>query len=95
MLQREVVHLLADIEGATGIWHRRQCHAGRPDWWQIGRPALTTDLNSVIDGARHGGASQIAVRDVHDRGFNLLVPDLRLGINYIGGVQFHPNAGNM
>ncbi len=84
------VYLLADIEGSHGIWRRRQCHAGRPDWWQIGRQALTEDVKAVITGIKKGGGNQITVRDVHDRGFNLLVSQLPEEIGYIGGFRFNP-----
>ena len=83
------VAIFADLEGSFGIWRMRQCRTGTPEW-QYARQCLTADINAVIDGAFHGGASRVTVKDTHDTGFNCLIDKLDPRANYVGGHFVRP-----
>jgi len=83
------VALFVDMEGAFGIWRMRQCRTGTAEW-QYGRQCLTRDVNSVVAGAFAGGAGRVTVKDIHDSGFNCIVPRLDERVRYIGGHRPSP-----
>lgn len=83
------VAVFADMEGSFGIWRKRQCHSGTPEW-QYGRECLTEDVNQVIRGAFDGGADKVTVKDTHDTGFNCLRERLDSRAAYVGGHYTKP-----
>ena len=83
------VTVFADLEGSFGIWRMRQCRTGTRAW-QYGRECLTDDVNCVVDGAFHGGADKVTVKDTHDTGFNCLVEKLDRRARYVGGHYTQP-----
>jgi len=83
------VAVFADLEGAFGIWRRRQCHTGTREW-QYGRECLTGDVNAVVQGCFDGGAQVVTVKDTHATGFNVLVRRLDRRARYVGGHYIRP-----
>lgn len=88
--------IIADIEGAVGIYQRRQCHSIKPEYQQ-GRICLTKDVNCVVKGVMEGGATSVVVRDTHDMGFNIIQAELHPHAEYIGGqfLEPFPILGNL
>jgi len=84
------VAIFVDMEGAFGIWRRRQCHPGTPEW-QYGRACLTDDVNAAIQGAFDGGASAVTVKDTHGLGYNCLAGKLDPRARYLGGHYIVPS----
>ncbi len=83
------VAVFADMEGSFGIWRKRQCMRGTPEW-QYGRECLTCDVNCVIKGAFDGGADKVTVKDTHDTGFNCIRKKLNPQAGYNGGPYVKP-----
>ena len=83
------VAVFADMEGSIGIWRKRQCMRGTPEW-QYGRECLTADVNCVIRGAFDGGADTVTVKDTHDTGFNCIRKKLDPRAGYNGGPYVSP-----
>ena len=54
------IFIVADIEGAVGIYRRSQCYFLKPDF-QYGKSCLTKDVNAVVAGALEGGADVIVL----------------------------------
>lgn len=65
-----IVFIIADMEGASGIYRRGQCHYGRDLWRTSGRHALTATVNALAQGAFQAGAARVYYRDIHDTGLN-------------------------
>ena len=78
------VLIVADIEGAVGIYKRSQCYFLKPDF-QYGRNCLTEDVNAIVEGCVEGGADSVLIRDTHETGRNIILEKLRPGAEYIGG----------
>jgi D-amino peptidase len=85
------VAVFADMEGSFGIWRKRQCMRGTPEW-QYGRECLTCDVNSVIKGALDAGADKVTVKDTHDTGFNCIRKKLHPQAGYHGGPYVKPTV---
>lgn len=83
------VFIVADIEGAVGIYRRSQCFSLKPEY-QFGRQCLTDDLNAIAQGAFDGGAESVIVRDTHESGRNVIVEKLDPRCEYIGGHFIEP-----
>ena len=83
------VFIVADIEGAVGIYRRSQCFSLKPEY-QLGRQCLTDDLNAIAQGAFDAGADSVIVRDTHESGRNVVVEKLDPRCEYIGGHFIEP-----
>ncbi len=60
---------MADIEGVSGVYDKRQCIPNTPEWREA-RDLITADVNAAIRGARAAGATDVFVKDMHGPGFN-------------------------
>jgi D-aminopeptidase len=78
------IFIVADIEGAVGIYRRSQCYFLKPDF-QYGKSCLTQDVNAIVAGALEGGADSVIVRDTHETGQNIIVERLHPRAQYVGG----------
>lgn len=67
---RRTAVLICDMEGISGIYRRRQCHTGKPEWFRA-RAGYTEDVAAAAAGFLAGGIGRVVVRDVHDTGYNL------------------------
>ncbi len=47
------VFIVADIEGVSGVYDKRQCIPNTPEWREA-RDLITADVNAAIRGARAG-----------------------------------------
>ena len=83
------VFIIADIEGAVGIFNRRQCYFLKPEF-EHGRGCLTKDVNAVIEGVLEGGADSVTVRDTHETGQNIISEELHPRAEYLGGQYAEP-----
>lgn len=73
------VYISADMEGASGISSFAQVKPTTKEFEQY-RGIWTQDINTLIEGALAGGATQILVNEGHD------------GMNYIYPDRLHPSA---
>lgn len=89
---RDIVAILTDMEGATGIAKRRECHRGTEAWKKEGRVHLTADALSCLAGVQDAGIAldKISLREMHDTGANLLVSQLPHGLDYRPGIAAGP-----
>lgn len=81
------VFLSTDIEGITGLASWSQC--GRPDSnhfdYRWARERYTADVNAAIDGCFDAGASLVMLKDSHGNSKNLLIDQLRPGVEMVTG----------
>ncbi len=69
------VYISADMEGISGIVHSDQVSSEGHDY-NIARKWMAEDVNSAIEGALEGGATEIVVNDSHGGMRNILPNDL-------------------
>ncbi len=70
------VYILVDGEGITGVVdHESQVKPGSPGYEET-RKLLMSDLNSAIEGAIEGGATEVIVYDMHYYGLNVITNEL-------------------
>ncbi|MBI5186017.1 MAG: M55 family metallopeptidase [Nitrospinae bacterium] len=84
------LYILADMEGACGIYKQEQFTPGAPEWKRWGRTCLSEDIRSAIDGASRAGLRKATVRDYHGFGANVARDMLPRSVEVIGGVRFRP-----
>ncbi|MCW7752595.1 M55 family metallopeptidase [Desulfobotulus sp. H1] len=63
--------ILADIEGITGVYEKKQCKPLTAEW-QEARNLITADVSAAIAGLKDAGVEIIHIRDMHATGFNIL-----------------------
>jgi D-aminopeptidase len=63
--------ILADIEGSSGCWQRRDAAFLNPHWARACL-AMTRDIAAVVDALLRAGVRHIVVKDFHGSGYNLL-----------------------
>ena len=82
--------VLADLEGASGVFTEEQCTTGTPAWKKA-RFYLTSNLNALIRGINSVDKEAIiVVRDLHNQGYNIIRNDLDPSVKYIGGPYHKP-----
>lgn len=64
------IHVIADLEGATGVLHAAQLEPGTADHAGAVK-LLTHDVAAVLEGAFEAGATEAVVYDMHGQGRNL------------------------
>lgn len=82
--------ILADMEGACGIYKQEQFTPGAPEWKRWGRTCLTEDIKTAMEGASQAGPRKATVRDCHGLGTNVLRDVLPRSVEVVGGVRFRP-----
>lgn len=78
------IFISADIEGVTGVVHDDQTFGTSSDYMQA-RKWMTGDVNAAIEGALRAGATELYVKDAHGNGRNILLEELKKGIQLIAG----------
>lgn len=79
------VYIVSDMEGATGVTHGEQTHAGGKDY-ERARKWLTGDVNAAVAGAFEGGADYVRVSDGHGTMRNVLLEDLDERVELVAGM---------
>lgn len=81
------VFISGDIEGCTGIvnWNQSGGPTSEHYDWQFARRMYTGDINAAVRGARAAGATEVVVKDSHNRCDNLLIDELEAGVELIAG----------
>lgn len=78
------IYVCVDMEGIAGILHPDQRIQGG-SMYQEGRKLLTSEVNAVVEGLVHAGATDIVVRDMHGTGINLIASELHSSARYVMG----------
>ncbi len=81
--------IACDMEGISGVtsWdHVDPSHAE----YQRFRKIMTADVNSAIDGAIKGGATEVVVTDGHSNGLNILIEELDKRVRLNSGLGTSP-----
>jgi D-amino peptidase len=78
------VYISADMEGVCGVTHSAQCRPGHPDYERF-RRLLTQEVNSAIEGAIDGGATDVLVNDSHFAMTNIVIEELHPRASLISG----------
>lgn len=82
------VLISADAEGVTGVTNTTELLFGRPHWeWMRGM--MTGDVNSAIEGAFQGGATEVVVNDSHWTMTNVKIEELDPRADLIKGFHKH------
>jgi D-amino peptidase len=64
-MQRMLVALSVDMEGASQLRSVREIFGCMPEYWQTGKPRLEADVAAACEGLLAGGASELVVLDNH------------------------------
>lgn len=72
------------MEGITGVTNPDYLHPGEPNY-EYGRQLMECDVNSVIEAALEGGATEIVVADSHSSGNNLRLDRLHPSVTLVSG----------
>ncbi len=78
------VFIASDMEGATGVTHGQQTHAGGQDY-ERARRWLTRDVNAAVRGAFDGGAKSVRCSDGHGTMRNLLLDEIDERVDVVAG----------
>ncbi len=81
--------IVADIEGVSGVYDKRQCIPNSPEWWET-RDLITADINAAIRGCRAAGAAEIIVKDMHGPGFNCYAHKIEKSALCLQGHYWNP-----
>jgi len=71
--------LVADMEGASGIFENSWCWGGEEDWLKHGRDCITSDALAICSAAVDFGIDDILLYDMHEAGnpeFNIKLEKL-------------------
>jgi len=68
------IYISADFEGVCGVVEKRHCFPSDPDFERI-RGRWIEDINTIIEGAMAGGATEFVVNEAH-AAMNYLLPEM-------------------
>ncbi len=63
------IYLSADIEGITGVPHCDETGLSHAEY-AAAREQMTAEVTAACEGAMEAGATEILVKDAHDKGRN-------------------------
>jgi len=75
------IYVVTDMEGISGIWSGAQTSPGTPQY-EEGRKLMMADVNSAIEGALAGGATEVIVNDGHGGGPHFLLEQMHPAAKY-------------
>ncbi|MCL4425470.1 MAG: M55 family metallopeptidase [Firmicutes bacterium] len=78
------IFISADLEGVSGVVHSEQTSRDGKEH-QRARQLMTGEVNAAIEGALHGGATEVVVNDSHGTMRNLIPEDLHAAAQLITG----------
>ncbi len=90
------IMIRCDMEGLTGMTRFEQCEPGGDDYPSAVK-MLMSDLNAVVAGLKAGGATHVAIYDMHYYGTNIAMDELDADVEVIANkAMYEPgNAGGL
>ncbi len=82
--------ILADMEGASGIYKQEHFTVGAEGWEKWGKLCLTEDICALAEGAHRAGSKKITLRDYHAGGFNVFPERLPKSVKPVMGQHIRP-----
>jgi D-amino peptidase len=83
------IYISADIEGVTGVTNWDETELNKPDY-AFAQAQMTAEVRAACEGALMAGASEILVKDAHDKARNLIGAQLPQEARLIRGWSGHP-----